>query len=93
MNDDILFRTKAICGKCFPHEKEELVQQLYTSESQCRFMLTSNYLLSLITSERKGFSLTASLVDPVKIRPGATIGPRQASEDAALQANTAKGCV
>lgn len=76
MNGDVLFRAKAVCGKCFPHEKAELVQQLHASVSQCHFMLISNYLLSLIMSERKSFPVAASLVDPVKIRPGATNGAK-----------------
>lgn len=87
MNDDDLCRTEVVCGRCFTHDKEELVQQLHASVSQSHFMLTSNYFLSLIMTERKSFPLTASFVDPAKIRPGAAIRPRQVSGDAALQAN------
>lgn len=93
MNDDDLCRTEVVCGKCFTHDKDELVQQLHASVSQCHFMLTSNYFLSLIMKEKslkESFPLTASFVDPAKIRPGAAIRPRQVSRDAALQANASQ---
>lgn len=62
--DDDLFRVDNVWGKGFTHDKEELVQQLHASVSQRHFMLTSNYFLSLIMSERKSFMATASFVDP-----------------------------
>lgn len=85
MYDDDLFRVEDVWGKCFTHDKEELVQQLHASVSQRHFMLTSTYFLSLIMSERKSFTVTASFVDPAKIMPGAAIRPRQVSKDAALR--------